>query len=179
LSNNGDRGLPADYVAYMGTSMSSPAAAGSAALILEESNDLNPAQLRALIFRTARRDEFTGRVPNSIWGWGKIDVVRALDMTDEIGSSGEAPVEFAIASAFPNPANSELTVLYKVVEAGDLTISVADGLGREVWSKQLAEVQAGESRLAIPISTIAASGSYILTISRGDARRSYRLALVK
>lgn len=60
-----------------GTSMSAPQAAGAAALLLALRPDLDGAQVRLALERAARSDAFTGIVPNTRFGHGKLRVLQA------------------------------------------------------------------------------------------------------
>ncbi|MBF8294050.1 MAG: hypothetical protein HW389_595 [Bacteroidetes bacterium] len=60
-----------------GTSMASPHVAGAAALLLEISKTTSAAQIKSLLSTTAIVDASTGTVPNTTWGNGKIDLLKA------------------------------------------------------------------------------------------------------
>jgi subtilisin family serine protease len=59
-----------------GTSMATPHVAGTMALLLSLHPDFDGAQIKAALLRSAQVDLFTGAVPNTGFGWGKL---RALD----------------------------------------------------------------------------------------------------
>ncbi|MBI5838297.1 MAG: S8 family serine peptidase [Candidatus Eisenbacteria bacterium] len=67
-----------------GTSFSSPLVAGAVALFLEYRTGVTPSLIKASFEPHTRRDGFTGAVPNSIWGWGKLDVFASLDHTPPV-----------------------------------------------------------------------------------------------
>ncbi len=75
------------HICYQGTSMSSPHVAGAIALMLQKDGTLGPEQVKTILQETARADAFTGVVPNSAFGYGKLDVKAAVDMVE--GGSGE------------------------------------------------------------------------------------------
>lgn len=60
------------YRAFNGTSAATPHVAGIIALLLEKNKKLTGAQIKELL-RKATQDDKTGRVPNSQWGYGKLD----------------------------------------------------------------------------------------------------------
>ncbi len=179
VSTDGDSGLPAEYVTFMGTSMSSPAAAGVAALILEAEPDLNPSRLRERIFRTTRRDEQTGRVPNAIWGWGKIDVVGALEVKSDQTGQKVAPVIFQYLTTYPTPSNGSVIVGYEVEIPSELKVKVYDPNGRSVWNSTLAKSTPGRKTLSIPEEVIDASGVYLLELSGGNQKATARVTIVR
>lgn len=69
---------PADYIAFQGTSMASPHAAGVAALLLSKNPYLTPAQVGNYLESTATDKGDTGR--DNIYGWGLLNARAALDM---------------------------------------------------------------------------------------------------
>ena len=71
------------YVKNQGTSMSSPGVAGAVGLLLQANPSLTAAQVKARLTSNARMDGATGTVPNMRWGYGKLDIYKAV--TDELG----------------------------------------------------------------------------------------------
>ncbi|HET9251767.1 MAG TPA: S8 family serine peptidase [Candidatus Eisenbacteria bacterium] len=63
-----------------GTSMSAPHVAGAVALLLAQPawSGSSPSAIKARLKQTARTDSFTGTVPNTTWGSGKLNVAAAL-----------------------------------------------------------------------------------------------------
>jgi subtilisin family serine protease len=61
-----------------GTSMSTPVAAGAAALLLQENPSLTAQEIRTALTTGAAADEATGLGPNTRWGYGKLDAVGAM-----------------------------------------------------------------------------------------------------
>ncbi|MBB6331800.1 subtilisin family serine protease [Chryseobacterium sediminis] len=71
------------YVKNQGTSMSSPGVAGAVGLLLQANPALTAAQVKSRLTSNARMDGATGTVPNMRWGYGKLDIYKAV--TDELG----------------------------------------------------------------------------------------------
>jgi len=69
------------YLAWKGTSASAPYLAGVIALMFEKNPNLDTDQIKDILKRSALTDSFTGGVPNPTWGWGKVDVRKALELT--------------------------------------------------------------------------------------------------
>jgi len=61
------------------TSGSAPVVVGAVALMLQLSPNLTASQARSILETSARSDAFTGATPNAEWGYGKLDVLAALD----------------------------------------------------------------------------------------------------
>ncbi|MFI5171844.1 MAG: S8 family serine peptidase, partial [Chitinophagales bacterium] len=73
---------------YNGTSFSSPAVAGIAALYLQKNPTADYAEIKDAIISHARKDIFTGdALPDNDWGYGKADAFRAL--TGDWGCSAD------------------------------------------------------------------------------------------
>lgn len=66
------------HAVLQGTSMSCPHVTGSVALLLAADGSLTPSEVRNILQNTARADTYTGTVPNNKWGYGKVDVTKAL-----------------------------------------------------------------------------------------------------
>ncbi len=75
--------VPTDnnYVILQGTSMSSPHVAGIAALVWESNPALTGAQMRERLRRTASAPTDGSPVPNTTWGYGKVDAMSAVTKT--------------------------------------------------------------------------------------------------
>ncbi len=69
------------YLAWQGTSASTPYVAGTIALMLQKNPTLDEAQIKAILQKTAVHDRFTGGVPNADWGYGKLDPSAAVAAT--------------------------------------------------------------------------------------------------
>ncbi|MDZ7374916.1 MAG: S8 family serine peptidase, partial [candidate division KSB1 bacterium] len=92
-----------------GTSMAAPHVAGAVALLLQRRPTLDAYQVKALLTASARRDLFTGQVPNEQWGYGKLDVQRALATVAP--PSPEPPRTFALQPPYPNPFRTDLRLM--------------------------------------------------------------------
>jgi subtilisin family serine protease len=74
-----------------GTSMSSPHVAGAAALLLSIDDTLTTSEVRQLLMDNAVADSFTGGVPNSTWGTGKLNVLGAANDVRNAKRPGDEP----------------------------------------------------------------------------------------
>jgi hypothetical protein len=86
LSSTRDGG----YAAWSGTSMATPVANGALALIRSANPALSAAHAESILFNTC--DFWDGIANNELWGWGRINLRRA--------------VETAIAAASPQPPSA-------------------------------------------------------------------------
>ncbi len=69
------------HLAWAGTSAASPYTAGVIALMLEKNPTLDESQVRDILTKSATQDTLTGAVPNSQWGYGKLNPAAALAAT--------------------------------------------------------------------------------------------------
>ena len=85
------------FIRAVGTSMAAPHVAGAAALLLEENPSLTPAQVKDVLEQSA--DDLGAVGWDNIYGWGRINVERALDILPaQVG-------ELTIAITDPNIAD--------------------------------------------------------------------------
>lgn len=70
--------IDANYYKMQGTSMACPLAAGAAALFLQNSPGATPQEVYDALTSNAAVDSYTGSVPNSTFGYGKLDILAAI-----------------------------------------------------------------------------------------------------
>jgi minor extracellular serine protease Vpr len=101
-----------DFSRFSGTSMSGPAVAGLAALLIEANPFLSPAQVKEILRKTARKDIRTGDLPegsDNTWGTGKVDAYAAIKLALE--TEGEMkPDEIVLKKGviYPNPSSGKI-----------------------------------------------------------------------
>ncbi len=93
IDNDGNTTGDADYYVMQGTSMAAPQCAGAAALFLSKYPDATPLDLYNALRSYAGVDECTGTVPNSTYGFGKLDIYATINTSDPL------PVELTSFSA--------------------------------------------------------------------------------
>lgn len=76
------------YTRFGGTSGSAPIVVGAVALMLEVAPDLTASEVRQILRETAVGDANTGALPNTAWGFGKLDVFEAVRAAAGIFSDG-------------------------------------------------------------------------------------------
>ena len=98
-----------------GTSMSSPAATGVIALMLQANPALSVDEIREIITSTARNDSQTGPLVENDsadvrWGWGKIDALNAVNEALRRVDIQQAEALRIPLQVYPNPATSSVTI---------------------------------------------------------------------
>ena len=92
--------------------------------------------------------------------------------------SNNAPTEFGIVSAYPNPFNSSTTITYNLTESGYITLHLFDLNGRQVMDNYSGNVSAGSHTLTIDGSSLS-SGVYIAELKMGDKESKKKLTLIQ
>jgi minor extracellular serine protease Vpr len=99
------------FAKLSGTSMSSPATAGVAALILDANPLLTAQEVKDIIMLTAREDAITGDIPDSgstRWGQGKVNAYLAVAMALNVVNINTYAQQGLVV--FPNPTYDQLYV---------------------------------------------------------------------
>jgi hypothetical protein len=128
---------------------------------------MSPGELRNFLYQNARGDDFTGQLPNNIWGWGKVDVAPALAAGNP--SRLGLPGDFGIVSLYPNPFNDRLMAKWSGISTGSLGVTLMDLNGRILWADS-APSHTGQSSGIVPIWVQGLpSGRYIIAVSGGGS----------
>ncbi|HEY0173818.1 MAG TPA: S8 family serine peptidase [Pyrinomonadaceae bacterium] len=70
------------HIAWSGTSAAAPYTAGVIALMFQKNSDLDAAQIKSILTKTATKgDALVGAVPNPEWGYGKLNPAAAVAAT--------------------------------------------------------------------------------------------------
>jgi subtilisin family serine protease len=124
------------YYCLEGTSMSAPHVTGVVALMLEANANLAPEDVKVLLERNTRHDQYTTNTANNSWGAGKVDayysVKNAASYTGVSHAPRVVPGAFRLLGNFPNPFNAATIIQFELPEASPVKIHVFDCLGREV-----------------------------------------------
>lgn len=158
-----------------GTSMATPHVTGAVALMLQLNRGLDAAQIRDALTRTARSDDFTGRVPHTDWGFGKMDVFEALKAVSPSVTTPPPPVtpDPVITSIDPNTLERGTTVQATIsgsnFTGGRLTVEITPSTGITV--NQAAAVSSSRINLNLTVASSAPVGSDQVIVAV-DGRRS-------
>ena len=117
-----------------GTSFSAPHVTGTIALMLEQYPNKTPSEIREAIISTARMDGFTGNIPNNKWGYGKIDVLAALEHLEINNPIAETSVPRSIKlnQNYPNPFNPTTVISYSIHKTTKVQLAVYNVLGQKI-----------------------------------------------
>ncbi len=152
------------FARLSGTSMSSPAVAGIAALLLQADPALSASEVKDLIKSTARTDQHTGAIPpaGSVrWGMGKVNAYRAI--VEALGIVGLPESPAGALEPWPNPADREAYV--QLDAAAPYILRLRDAVGRVVM------VQRGSGdRVLIDLSGTAPGWYAVELVTQGGHR---------
>lgn len=158
------------FARFSGTSMSSPAVAGIAALCLEADPELTPAELKALLMSTARTDNQTGTIPaggSTRWGSGKVNAYRAiLEALGVVGIAGYANEQLLV---WPVPAEDLVQVRLPDVMP-DVHLTLTDMTGRVVREADLKAT----GQITLSMQDLG-SGAYLLRLEYNSTSQVVRV----
>ena len=152
-----------------GTSMSSPAVTGIAALLLEAMPNATPAEIKAAIMNNARTDNYTGVIPpqgSTTWGMGKVNAYRAV--VDLLGVVAIDEHDEDGMRVWPNPA-SDVLFIHVENTSEPLYCEVLDMTGR-----RMEQHLSTSDQLSIDTHSWNA-GAYMLRVSDGRSTTVRRI----
>ena len=124
---------------YGGTSSALPHVVGCAALIKQVSPDISSDKLAETLYKYAQADEFTGAVPNDIWGYGKIRIYESMTLSQLITpvqpyiQEYDLPAGFTVSHSYPNPFNGAVSFDVSVPHQSDnVLVNVYNVLGQKI-----------------------------------------------
>lgn len=158
------------YTEFLGTSASSPAAAGIVALLLQANPNLTPDDIHEIIRTTAIEDVHTGNLPdagNNNWGHGKINaygaIKKAIQLASGIYSFSGKQLDCIL---YPNPNNGSFTIDYTCDKSEELIIEIINITGSVVQTEKWS-VNMGENRKQLNVLDIA-KGFYTIKIKSNE-----------
>ena len=169
------------YGVQTAVSGASPVVTGIIALLLEVDPTLDQIEVREVLEQTARQDGFTGTVPNTEWGYGKIDAyAAATSVLTGVSNESDAPQPdgFVLSAAYPNPFNPSTTFTLDVNTAGRVVAEVFDVLGRRVAVLHNGQLAAGTHALRLEAGNLP-SGVYVVRATGSDGMQTRRVTLLR
>jgi serine protease AprX len=119
-----------------GTSFSTPLTAGVATLVLSAHPTWTPMQVRNALMQTAKPlfNTPAGMIthPNTFFGWGLVDALKAVQSTSSIGGNGSIPTQFILHNNYPNPFNGSTAIVVDAPSAREMELSIYNILGQKV-----------------------------------------------
>jgi subtilisin family serine protease len=149
LSAHYNANNPGGYLDFGGTSAALPHVAGCAALLAQAIPGITPDNLSKALLNYALNDNFTGAVPNDIWGYGKLriyDSFRGLNMVP-VAMETNQPSTFSVSDGYPNPFNSTInfTIILPRNKYSSLSVTIYNLLGQKVTNIIFANISGSYS----------------------------------
>jgi len=155
-----------------GTSFSCPLAAGSAALLLTAYPYLTPFEIHEVMRSTASQ----AANPDTMLGWGIIDIEAAYYMIDTSVSPGEfgkgLPVGLEISANYPNPFNPSTKIDFRLSTAGFIEVDIFNITGQRILNYNLGyreRLKTHHAEITFPSGS--ASGVYFFRINAVNAAK--------
>ena len=104
-----------------------------------------------------------------------------LRQVDFDGTAHYSPVEAvtnsgrSVAALYPNPATTEVNILFAEALSGSLDIQIMDAAGRVVW-REHREQSNGDRLLRVPTAQLPAAGLYFVQVQNGGPAKVYRFS---
>ena len=162
------------HVASAGTSFAAPHVSGVIALMLQLSPTLSALEMLDTLADTARRDAFTGPVPNLRWGAGKLDAQEAtLAIVPDEPDPPPTQVDHPEIDIPTNPVSADADFSIALPEGTtSATLRIYSMLGALVFST---EIEAGTSstyrwNLTTSDGGAAANGLYLCVLVTSSGR---------
>ncbi|MFY8162301.1 MAG: S8 family serine peptidase [Candidatus Kapaibacteriota bacterium] len=163
-----------DFYGIMeGTSMSSPLVTGAVALMLEVYPNLSIEEVTEILKITALNDIFTGdikKVGDKYWGYGKLNILGAVEMASEMGKFFGAFPELMV---YPNPTTDDIYLQFSDSTSGNYKFTIYDILGSIIDEKN--ETLTSEnfsSKIFFDLKKYSL-GTYILKVENNFNNRIY------
>lgn len=128
------------YTIGRGTSQSSPLVAGIIALMLEVDPELSPQDIKEMLYTLSDEDNFTGDLPNNLWGYGKVNALNLIAAIENLTPANDNVTNTLDVS--PNPT-SGVVFLDSYIDQPK-NVQIFNIGGQLVFSK---EMLSGENRL--------------------------------
>jgi hypothetical protein len=104
----------------------------------------------------------------------RFTVLRGKSATDRVAAAGtQTPFGTSPLSVSPNPARDQLTIHFAAPVTGEVTVSLHDVLGRQVYLHSRFQA---ESQTALPVNLSGLPGRlYLLRVQHGAEEHSLRI----
>lgn len=114
--------------------------------------------------------------PGPTWG---LDIALAVyPVVDFVVGVNEQNTNVLSLSNIPNPATDNTTIHYELKEAGDVSISVVDITGKEVFAQSQGVKVQGNHQMKLDVSALNA-GMYFYTLTAGNYKMTSKMSVVK
>ena len=166
-----------DLVYVAGTSFSCPLSAGAGAVILSANKNLAPMQIREALRMTASNSSS----PNREYGWGIIDVIKAMDYLQIPTGNVKprlTPTDFNLFQNYPNPFNPNTKIRFNLEKASNVELSLFNVLGQRIKILLAQSLNEGEHEYELNGEYLS-SGIYFVRLQSGEHVKEIKIDLLK
>ncbi len=168
-------------------SAAAPIVTGIIALMLQANPTLDAPTVKSILQRTARADSFTGVVPNTTWGYGKVDALAALDAVTSttlfvpiaLSSSGANGSFYTTELALTNRGTTDATITYAYTAAFGGSSGSAHDIVAAGRQKTYTDAVASLRALGIPLGDSGNRGGTLQITFGGLSSSSAAAATVR
>lgn len=114
-----------EHTLAAGTSMATPFVTGTIALMFSADPNYTFEDARRYIIQSAYSDEFTGAVPNNNWGYGKLDILAAVQTAVLGGPTGNTSSNASLSAPDSGAASSCSMIPGKILGYDMLSILIS------------------------------------------------------
>ena len=108
----------------------------------------------------------------------QIDADGRYELTQSVEVEIGTPSRFMVHQNYPNPFNPTTTIMYEIPDAGNVSITLYDFIGREIATLSNKYETAGYHQIGFDGSQLA-SGIYCYTVRAGNLLQSKKMVLMK
>lgn len=133
-AQTGELALIPSYETYTGTSMAAPMVSGAAAVLMQRFPYMTTSQIASVLLSTATDLGETGI--DGIYGWGKLNLGRAIDGPKMFITAADIPEEFYVAGSYTQTQFvASIPGAGAVLEAGTANQRICDSVecGYDAW----------------------------------------------
>jgi subtilisin family serine protease len=121
-----------EHFMLAGTSMASPHVTGAVALLFDMNPQLSLDEVRQFLTGNTDTDIFTGTVPNNVWGYGKLNIEKALLNVSPVGFDNTPPV---ISNVLIDMQEGSVNISWDTDELANGLVKITYGNGDDIsWS---------------------------------------------
>ncbi len=163
------------YIYKTGTSMATPHVAGAIALLCEKNPNLKPKEIYDILINSADQPIATGPYPNNNFGWGRLNVYKAIQNTP-IAQKKVSMTKGKIQHSF-NSLSKHVSIVLNLKKSSPIYFSLHDAQGRLLVQTIKSWVDPGHHQITQSVKSLPA-GLYLITVQTNDNQYKGKFILV-